>query len=178
MRILARFRTLGSSDREVKVTLYDNSGLVVLALSPAVVAKTGNIYIQDCGALPLPAGGFSTSWDTHVLEIAVKTPGSEEAAIDFLQLTPTEPLLYRKLIQRGMQMDIGDAVVDDGIEDLVYYLDTVTSLRYLIYVARSEPVYVWPGVDQRLLFLHDGLAQAITWALTVQAWYRPRRTLL
>lgn len=178
VRMLVRFRALSASDREVKATLYDYSGLSVLARSPTTIAKNGYAYIQDCGALPLPASAPGAAWATHVLELAVKTPTSEEVAIDFVQLTPTEPLLYRKLIQRGFTMPVGDAVVDDGIEGLTYYLDGATSLRYLTYVARGEPVHVWPGVDQRLLFLHDGSGQAIDWALTAQAWYRPRRTLL
>lgn len=178
MRILVRFHVLNAADREVKVALYESNGIAVIARSPAAVARNGAIMIQDCGALPLPASQPGGSWAPHVLEVSVKTPSSEQVAIDFVQLTPTEPTLYRKVIQRGFYLPNGDALVDDGIEGLSYYEYAATGLRDLIYVARTDPVHVWPGVDQRLLFLHDGLSQAITWTLTVQAWYRPRRTLL
>lgn len=178
VRILARFRWLSNSPRDARVTLYDFAGLYPLAQSPQTVLRGGHEFIQDCGALPFPAADYSTNWAVHVLELAVNVPTSETIDLDFIQLTPTEPMLYRKLIQLGYQTPVGDAVVDDGIEGLTYYEDGLTGLRYPIYIARSEPVHVWPGVDQRLLILHDGSGQLPSWSVSVQAWYRPRRTLL
>lgn len=178
VRILARFRTLNSADRDIRLTLHDNDGLTILARSPQTVAKNGAADIQDCGALALPSAGYATNWATVVLEVAVFTPASETVEIDFIQLTPAEPMQYRRITQvAGYLHPVDDAVVDDGIEGLVYFETTATGLRELDYIARNEPVCVWPGVDQRLLILHDGAASLPAWSLSVQAWYRPRRTL-
>ncbi len=178
VRVLARFRTLSTSDRDVRLRLYNYTGIAILGQSPQTIAEDGAVYFQDCGVLAFPATAFAAGWAQQVLELAVYAPTSETVEVDFIQLTPAEPMLYRKLIQRGFGMPNNDAVVDDGIEGLTYYEDGSTFLRYPIYVARSEPVYVWPGMDQRLLFLHDGAGQAISWAIAVKAWYRPRRSLL
>ena len=179
VRVLARFRTLGLPSRKAALWLWDPNSLVPLSRSPNTLLRYGATEVQDCGALAIPAVGYSQGWDSVNLELGIFTPSSESVEIDFIQLTPTEPTLFRRLTQvAGYLQPVPDAVVDDGIEELSYYEDGVTSLRYPIYVSRNEPVHVWPGVDQRLLILHDGTGHVPAWTLSVKAWYRPRRTLL
>lgn len=178
VRVLASFRSLSSSDRTAQISLLDFAGLGTSAEAPMVILKAGDDFIQDLGILPIPAVPYGGQWSDHKLQLGVKTPSSEAVQVDFIQLTPAEPMLYRKLQQRGFQMVVGDAVVDDGIEGLTYYEDGTTFVRYPIYIPFLNPVHVWPDIAQRLLLLHDGLGQVPAWAVTAKAWYRPRRTLL
>lgn len=178
LRILVAFRTLSVNNRNAQVSLIDWAGLGTMAKAPAVVLQGGQEVIQDVGVISLPVTPYGSNWATHILQLKIQTPSSEEVGIDFLQITPAEPTLYRRLQQRGYTMPVGDAVVDDGIEGLTYYDSVADGKRYPIYVPFLQPVHVWPDAAQRILVLNDGLSRLVDWTLTAKAWYRPRRTLL
>lgn len=178
VRILVAFSSLSSSDRNAQVSLLDWSGLGTQAKAPAVTLKGGDTVLQDAGVIALPATPFGSNWSTHLLQLKVKTPSSETVSVDFLQITPAENTLYRRLQQRGYSMAVNEAVVDDGIEGLTYYDSLSDGKRYPIYVPFLQPVHVWPDVAQRLLVLFDGGSRSVDWTATAKVWYRPRRTLL
>ena len=177
MRILARFRTLAGVSIPLKLTLMDSAGLSVVADPPPITTDSrGAAIIHDCGAIPVPAADFSSGWSDHTLQLSLYAASSITVDVDFLQLTPTEPLSYQKITQRGYSVPNGASVVANGTDGLVYY--DSGGVRYPIYVAYGEPVHVWPGVNQRLYILQDGSGQSISWTMTARAWYRPRRSTL
>ena len=174
LRILGRFTQLLGA-RKAQVSLWDAAGILPLAQAPATFTDSaGYLHVQDCGALPLPAAGYSTGWADHVLQLGVYSDASETIGVDFVQLTPTEPLHYRKFTQIGYSVPNGGAIVDDGIEEIVDY-DSGAAKSPLM-VSRSEPLHVWPNIAQRLFFLYDGAGVTVDSTFSVQAWYRPRRT--
>lgn len=174
VRVIAKFFSVPSSVRETRLTVYDWGGLT--PLTTAEVAYTlgaGAAYLHDCGSVPLPPAKYASGWKDVVLELKVKTSGSETMGVDFVTLMPCERGHFRHLMMRGGIED-GESVVDDGIEGVVYASDG-SSLKYPLLVERTGPLLVWPGVTQRLYVLQDGYGATIDWKMHVKAWYRPGR---
>lgn len=177
-KVLARFRTL-PGQREVRLQLYESTGLTVLGPPSPVTVTEYTLYndghIHDLGTVQLPPGEYTAGWAGVVLEIQFSATAAETYDIDFIQLTPTEPLTFRRIEQRGFQVANNETIVDDGGEGKIYST-TGGSVYGGLWIPLSEPVHAFPGVNQRLLFLHDtSTASDIGNKLSVQVFYRPRR---
>lgn len=174
-RLLGRFFVYSlSTPIYVRAKLQDETGLIDLQLGDEIKLPVGisPYELIDLGELSLPPGGYSTNWALQTLTLAMRASASVTVSLDYIQLTPLDS--YRHLIQRGMQIANNDAVVDDGPEGMTYSLEA--GAQHPIYSPRGEPVYVFPGVTQRLYVLHDeGFTSPIGNSFSVQAWYRPRR---
>lgn len=175
MRILARFPFYSETPRiYVRAAIRDYYGLVTLAEQPIeTLLATNDSLIADLGLLPLPPGGYSTSWAKHVLYLSFRASSSATIHLDFLQLTPADEYCYRHIEQRGMTVAANDWLVDDGIEGLQYLIEG--GANHPIYTEHTPPLHVFPGINQRLYFLHDGISPSANWTLSVKAFYRPRR---
>lgn len=171
LRILSRFTQLSGS-RKVQVSLWNWDGTWKLAEAPPTYT-TAYGAIQDCGALPFPPAGYASFWSTCQLQLSVYTDASETVGVDYVQLTPTEPLHLRRFYQIGYSVPNNSAVVDDGIEELTY-LDDAGS-KYPIYISRSEPLHAWPAVAQRLYVLVTGAGISVDNTFSMQVWQRARR---
>lgn len=106
--------------------------------------------------------------------LSVRSAGAGNATVDFVQLTPTQPGMFRKIVQLGFTILQNDLMVDDGPEGLVYFEDSANGNRYLIYRGENDPLHVWPGITQRLRVLVAGSTWTAGWSLKATAWYRPR----
>jgi hypothetical protein len=175
MRILARFRNYtGAAPIYARAEVRDYYGLVTLARTPYEVRLgVEESHVQDLGLLPLPPGGFSSGWAQNTLALFLRSDSSATVDLDYIQLTPADELCYRHIEQRGMVVAANDWIVDDGIEGLQYLIEG--GANHPIYTQHTLPLHVFPGVAQRLYFLHDGPDTSANWTLSVKAFYRPRR---
>lgn len=174
LRILARFPNFVSgSPIYVRPEIRDYYGLVTLARTPYETKLEFTGLIHDLGLLPLPPGGYSNNWAKNVLALNFRSDSSASIDLDFLQITPADELCFRHIEQRGMVVAANDWIVDDGIEGLQYLIEG--GANHGIYTEHTPPLHVFPGVAQRLYFLHDGSGTSANWKLSVKAFYRPRR---
>ena len=175
MRIMARFASYTTTPQVyVRAEIHDYYGVVTLARTPYEVAlgpEDGNI--ADLGLLPLPPGGYSNAWAQNTLALFFRCASPATVELDYLQLTPADELCWRWLEQRGMSVAANDWIVDDGIEGLQYLIEG--GANHPIFTEHTPPLHVFPGVAQRMLFLHDGPDTSANWKLSVKAFYRPRR---
>lgn len=177
VRVLARFFTFPSAVREMHLRVYDWSGLVARTPDQTVWSNAnGTGYWQDCGAVQLPPTEMSDdteAWKDVVLELKIKTSGSETMAVDFVMLMPAEEGCFRHIVQEGYGIAANGIVVDGGSPTQTYAYDGVN--RFEIYTAQSAPLMVWPGEAQRIYVAWDGTGGAIGWTLSAKAYYRPRK---
>lgn len=175
LRLMARFVFYSTPPKiYVRAEIRDYYGLVTLARSPyetVLGPEDGNIV--DLGLLPLPPGGYSNNWAQNTLALFFRAESAVTVRLDYLQITPADELCYRHIEQRGMVVAANDWVVDDGIEGLHYLIEG--GANHPIYTEHTPPLHVFPGVAQRLYFLHDGPDTTANWKLGVKAFYRPRR---
>jgi hypothetical protein len=173
MRLLAKMDWLTGGDVWVKPVLKDYYGLVTLYAGPEVkLSLLTDSLLQDLGVIPLPVGGDS-SWAQLRLSLEFRAGSSQTLDIDYVQLTPADPLCWRDIAQRGMEVQNNDYVVDDGIEGLTYLIEG--GANHPIYAPIGTPLHVFPGVAQRLYVLCDGVGTSPIWTMKIKAWYRPRR---
>lgn len=175
-RLLVRFAGYTNTPAiYVTPIVQDATGLVDLAIGDEVLLPVsgGSDYeLVDLGALPLPPGGYSATWAMQTLALKFRAATSVTVDLDFVQVTPLDS--FRHLIQRGMQILNGDAIIDDGIEGITYSLES--GVGHPIYSPRGQPLHVFPGQGNRIVVLHDeGTVAPIANSFSVQVWYRPRR---
>mgnify|MGYP000939420027 CR=1 FL=1 len=167
-RLLVRFSGWSGTDIYIKPTLRDGSGLVPLWEGDEVKLGTSGTYFVDLGALPLPVGGYQTAWGQMVLFWSVRATGSATIQVDRIQLTPLDS--YRWLVQRGLAIANGGAITDDNIEGITHAGGSP------IYSPKTGPLFVFPGVLQRIYVLQDtGSASATGTSFSVRAYIRERR---
>jgi len=172
-RLLARLMTTPTMTLYVTPQLRDSSGLIPLAAGPEVAITTSSSTLLDLGDLPLPPAPNLQIFDALTVCLLVRVTAANSLNLDFVQLTPTDAL--RHLRQRGNMLIPNEAAVDDNIEEEAYSDDG--SNKFPIFERLAGPILVWPGRTQRIYTLNDKSsgATSISDALTVQAWYRPRR---
>lgn len=174
-RVFMRVTAAPSAAVYVAAEVREEFGLVTLARTPSETKiSPSSPELIDLGALPLPPGGGNGSgWGVAVLTLTMRAATATTLYVDYLQLMPTESL--RHLVQRGMTVPSGDAVVDDGIAGEAYELES--GVRQSILIQRGQPVRVWPGVTQRVYISFDvaGGSAPVDTQTSVRMWYRPRR---
>jgi len=168
LRILARITGVVSAGSVyVQARIADSSGLNVLALGDEVLIDSSQ-DLWDLGSLPFPPGGYHDGWGEHKLLIYFRATASATVLIDFLQVTPMDS--YRFIRMRSGAIADGDYFEDDGISGVTHAEGNA------YFTVRGDPLMAFPGVDQRLYILHDlGSTAPIDSALSIRAWYRPRR---
>lgn len=177
-RAMVRLQTYTASETVYCTpSIWDFYNVVPLWVGNEVALQNDN-YLLDLGVLPLPPGGYVSTYGDLKMRLTFRNPGAGAATIgfDFLQLLPSDPLCFRRLIQRSTNVGSNGYVVDDGIEGVAYLYES--SAANPIYAPVGLPAHVWPSVDQRIYILHDGLGLDATWTLAVRAYYRPRRVTI
>lgn len=150
------------------------SGVKVTPVTPEVQLATQN-YFQDLGPLPLPPGGIvATDFASMSLVISLRSTASVSMKCDFVQLTPSDDGVYRKLllIQANYTASTGAIFVSNGLDD--YHYIQYSSVKYPLIATRGNPLMVYPKRDQKLRFLADGSGFSVDWNFQVQLFYRPR----
>ena len=177
VHVLARFTSLPLNVNVwAQTTVFDFAGITPLYSAPETLLRPTNALVHNLGTVPLPPTAYDTSGPTLKLRMDVACASAATVGLDYVQLTPSDDLCYRHLMQGGYAAPNGAAVVDDGIEGLSYL--QMGGVNYPLFTARTQPCHLFPGVDQRVSILHDGDGMSINWTLAVQAWYRPRRVTL
>lgn len=126
----------------------------------------------DLGAIGLPPGGYNTGWAAHTLFLSIRSATNAIVNLDFIQVTALDS--WRHVVQPGMQIAVGDGVLDDGILGQAYSVES--GAYHAIVAPRGKPLMLYPGKAQRITINHDqGSTYDVTSALTVRMWYRPRR---
>lgn len=171
MRLMAKMPSFSTSPPiYVRPYIKDATGLVTLRRGQEVKLSVDDNYFQDLGVLPFPPGGNNPAVGSATLYLEFRTSQLETIHTDFMQLTPADPLRFRHFVQRGLTIPNGGTIIDDGIERQIYYASGGAS-----YEPKTLPLHLWPGVAQRLYFLHDGYGATVDWKLNVKVYYRPRR---
>ncbi len=180
--------TNGLGEVYVTPVVLDKYGLVTIYRGNEVLLRDGATYFQDLGNVPLPPGQYSATWGgvTLALEFRSADGASKTVGLDFIHLLPVdaEDLLYRHIEQRGMTLLNHSQIVDDGVNDDLYFYEgietspgsgTYNYTRHPILKGRGSPVYVHPKVAQKLYFLFDGFGSTVNWRFSIILSYRPRR---
>lgn len=173
-RLLARLVATPNTTTRVKATLH--RGAQTFYETPEV-ALSGTQQLQDLGVLQLPPAltGLAALGDI-TLRLTARDTAAGSLSIDFVQLTPTDG--WRHLATLGGTYADGTEFVDDGLSGLLY-TDEGSNDIYANLVAGGSPILLWPGVDQRLIFLFDEVsASEIGRTSEVEVHYRPRRSTL
>jgi hypothetical protein len=128
--------------------------------------------LVDLGVLPLPPGGYGTTYGAQRLSLYYRPTGTISVQLDSFLLFPA--VAFRRLTPVGSIAN-GAKITDDPIEDRAYI--TASSVDRPGVVRRSGPVMVWPNTLQRIYFAWalSNATAPIDQTFTVKAWYRPRR---
>ena len=119
---------------------------------------------ETSAAIDLELWGISTTGETETIKA------------DVLRLVPTDG--YRKLVSKS-GVTVSSILVDDGILNLKY--QSISDAIVGDISAEGVPIFIWPGLDNRLYFTwhsDDSDTAPITDAISVQAYYRQRRSTL
>lgn len=172
--LVARIPTFATSPGVYCTAMIkDANNLVTLAMGKEMKLTLGSSYLQILGTLPLPPGGFNTAYAGQTLFLQFRTTAAETIEIDYIQLTPSEELCWRQVLAMDTGHVANSIFVDDGIEGLTYR--SVSGAAHPIYDPKGTPVHLFPGVNQRLYVLMDGLDATIDKSMSAKVWYRPRR---
>ena len=172
-RVLARFQD-NTGTSTARVAVYDSAGTTLLYAGETVVITEQYGAIVDLGTVPLPPGGYTAAYTAITLRLEITGPMIAE--LDYLQLTPLDAYRYVELF--GAAVANNAAIVDDGLEGITYV--RTSSAAAGLASPRGEPLLVFPGKTQRLLFLHQTIdtgnpASPIANTMSVRVYYRPRR---
>jgi hypothetical protein len=147
-----------------------------LALGELMLA-TGDA-VMDLGGLPIPPANWVSGGmgDKMALTLHAKAAtGTDTLNIDWLQIFPSGKGLYRVIKAiTTYSVAVDEIVVDNGPADAVYSVDG--SDIYPVYRPFFDPIYLWPGRQQRLRFVISGgtsIEAGHPWGILIQ--YRPRR---
>jgi hypothetical protein len=169
-RILTRFTTQTASVY-CKPILKDINNLMTLVEGDEQympVASAGTRWV-DFGTLPLPPGGYSTSWTDTNLNFYFRAASAASLTINVARLLPMDS--YQYIVQRGFTVGAGGVMTFDNIEGLYH------QAGQSIYSVRTEkPLMIFPNATQRINIMFDeGSSSDTAKTLSVQAFYRKRR---
>lgn len=171
-RLLARFANGPIGTIFVKTSIRYPADTPITSLQEtSEVLLSGSL--QDLGVLRLPPIPSLSNPVSLALVLTVRTATSGTLDVDFIQLTALDS--WRHLQQLGYILSANVSVIDNGLEGITY-AETSGANQTPIYASYGQPIHLWPGVAQRLLFLWDelgGMNIARTFSAIVR--YRPRR---
>lgn len=131
------------------------------------------MVVTDLGAFPIPPGGEFGGW--QLVYFDAQTPWG----VSYLQLLPVSSERRIAVATTNFSDNVGIAdgvgIAEDGVTGETY-LKSGTN-KYASLVAHGDPVYVWPGLNQRIHIVWEGLG-AGGHSATVRAYTRPRRGTL
>jgi hypothetical protein len=174
-RVLARFRAAPPAGTRVRLrvtlggqTVWEMDSLVTL----------GTARLQEIATVQLPpAIGDVADVAAMVFVLRGLNASGGNLDVDYVQLSPTQS--FRRLDVRVSPLASGAKLIDDGILDYLYTAAADGTGKGPNYVGSGPRPMLWPGRDQRLIFLQeDNTSAAVERRLTVYGYYRPRRLTL
>ena len=173
-RVMMRLSAVDPDDVwTIRTSLLDSTALFTLYKAQSIVLELDEAYWHDLGTLPLPAAGYSTGYGEHTLQISVAHAQSTSKSIVIDDIVLMAADNFRHIHQWGQLLANSVTLVDDGIEQKTYA--TSGGSERHIFTPTHNPIEVWPGRDNRITILQDGVAQAPAWTSSVRAYIRPRR---
>ena len=170
-RLLARFAGgLGTTTVYAEVRAANGTSVLWRGDNVALPDLYGGLV--DLGVVPLPPGGYSTSYGA--LTLALTFTGVAIRYLDFLQLTPMDAFVLLECMAPCAQ---GEHVMYDSIDDRQYILSGTAELGYV--TASGGPLLLQPGVVNRLIVLQENSTGTnrgeVGEMFTALVRYRPRR---
>src|SRR3990172_2779355 len=130
--------------------------------------------------LPPWLPGLSSLEELDLELIGYQTTGTQiNQEIDFLQITPVDGWRAMKAIAYSTPKD--SRIVDDGINGYLYQDDGSGGSKVGLYVGYGRPIFLKPGVNQRLYFLlmrNAITGEQVDRSASIKLYYRPRRLSL
>jgi len=169
--ILARFRSVNGTVY-LRPAIYEATGNYALWQGDESQAGLLTDTLMDLGTVPLPPGGYATSYAAQRLSVAMRSASSVVVETDFLAFFPANT--FRKL--RLLSTVANNAIMtDDQTEGRAY--TTVSSADTPNIATAGMPLTVWPNMAQRIFVLWGlaDLSAPIASTLSLKVWYRPRR---
>jgi len=168
-RLLMRCVSWSGTNVFVQPELRDATGLVTLWSGDEKKLPSSSVTnLQDLGSIPLPSGPLNPEGTDMTLVLKVRCTGSGQLNIDYIQLTPLDS--YQYVIQRGLNIPNDGVVTFDGISSVIH------SNGQPIYSHRVGPLYVFPGVKQRIYILYDSTSgSVIANTVEIRVYIRERR---
>jgi len=172
-RILLAFST-ATANTYLRVVVEAEVGGTQITLYQSKLILMATETLVDVGAVPIPPGGYDLLGTSINVRINVLRAGGGSYNLDFAQLTPGGNGLYRKWVQLGFTTGNGGAIEDDGISGQLYWTGGTT--HWPIVRGQASPIYVWPGIINRLRILYRETTGFFTGRQSsVKCFYRPRR---
>lgn len=157
----------------VRPKILDSGGNQVLWQGDELSLGTlSDVMLWDLGIIPLPPGGYGTSYGAVRLGLEVR--GASNASLDVLQLTMIDSYRFYEL--PSVSVAANSVIVLDSIDQRNYV--SISGAWMPLPVAFGEPIMAQPNTLQRFHFLYEIAATngvPITGTLSARIYARPRR---
>ncbi|MGV1048228.1 MAG: hypothetical protein ACOYD4_06865 [Solirubrobacterales bacterium] len=169
--MLARVVSL-SGHVTVRPELRTGAGTTVWQSHEPMQWDTTTAHLAVLGTLPIPPGGYDTTWDDVVLALVFTSSASVTVKIDYIAFMPCDN--YRLVTMLGESVANGGAVV---VDDMTGYAGvSVSSLMRPLASPRGNPMLLYPAQIQRIYVLQDIVAGCnIADTFSVRVYFRARR---
>lgn len=171
-RLLARMNSITGA-LYVRPKILDSGGTQVLWQGDELSLGTlSNVTLWDLGIVPLPPGGYGTSYGA--LRLGLDVRGASNSSLDVLQLSMIDAYRFYEL--PSVSVAANATIVLDSIDERNYI--STSGAWMPLPVAFGEPILVQPNALQRLHFLYEIAASngvPITGTLSARVYVRPRR---
>jgi len=171
-RLVARMNSITGA-LYVRPKILDSGGTQVLWQGDELsLGNLSDATLWDLGIVPLPPGGYGTSYGAARLGLDVR--GASTASLDVLQLSMIDAYRFYEL--PSVSVANNATLVLDSIDERNY---VSTSGAWMpLPVAFGEPILVQANTLQRMYFLYEIAATAgvpITGTFSARLYARPRR---
>jgi len=179
-KMLARFKGAAPTSVRFRIKIL-NSATVVWQSGQISLDANRALQIRDLFTLRLPPWLIEQSGLaalTIILTGQQSTGASINVDLDFFQFMPLDG--WRMLECAGYGVEHDGHMMDDGFNESAY-IDDYTGAKAGILVGYGNPISLYPGKKQRLVFLmhsNVGNTAEIVRTISVKLYYRPRRKTL
>lgn len=168
-RLIARFFGWSGTNLYVKPSLRSTTdGSILFEGDEQKLASSWDLRFIDLGSIPLPPGGYFTSYTGTTLWLEVRATGALTLGIDFIHLLALDS--YQNIYQMGGVVPNNTTITFDNIERNFHLVGNT------LFSPRSGTLKVFPGVTQRIHIIYDEETSSnVSRTMTVKAYIRERR---
>lgn len=168
-RLIARFFGWSGTDLYVKPVLRSTAdGSILFEGDEQKLAASWDLRFIDLGSIPLPPGGYFTSYTGTTLWLEVRATGALTLGIDFMHWLALDA--YQNIYQMGGDVPNNGVITFDNIEGDFHQAGSK------LFSPRFGILKVFPGVTQRIHIIYDEETSSnVSRTMTVKAYIRERR---